>query len=105
MGSRERQRRKFKIRLPTNSKLVLILASLLASIFLAAQLHCCVDLNSQTMDSHACPVCCTVGAAIATCALILAITPAINRLEILLFVPPFLLVIFRTVTPRAPPLA
>lgn len=76
----------------------------LAAIFLAAQLHCCIDLNSRTMDSHACPVCHTAGAAIATIAVIFVASRAMQRLEILPTLPPALLVAFRNLTPRAPPL-
>jgi hypothetical protein len=95
----------FGSKLPTKSKRIYVLAVVLAAMFLAAQLHCCVDLNSRAADSHACPVCHTVGAAIAACAVIIATALAIQRLEILISLPPLLLVIFRNITLRAPPVA
>jgi len=56
--------------LPANSNRVYVLALLLAAAFFAAQLHGCIDLNPGIMGSHPCPVCYTLGAAIATCAFI-----------------------------------
>jgi hypothetical protein len=91
--------------LPDNSKRLFVLALLLAALFFAAQLHCCFDLNSSPADSHACPVCHTLGAAIATGVVILAIAGAIRRLEILHSLPPQLSLSFRNITPRAPPVA
>jgi hypothetical protein len=85
------------------SKPFYFLALFLATVFLAAQLHCCIDLNSRTMDSHACPVCHTGGAAIATSAVIFVASRAMQRLEILPTLRPALLVIFRNLIPRAPP--
>jgi hypothetical protein len=88
--------------LPVNSKRFYVLA-VLAAIFFAAQLHCCFDLNSSPVDSHICPVCHTLGAAIATCAVIIAVAGAPRRLEILHSLPPLLSLSFRNITPRAPP--
>ena len=87
----------------TSSKRIYVLALLLAAIFLVAQLHCCVDLNARVMDTHVCPVCHTLGAAIATCAVLIAMAGAIQRLEIFISLQPLLPVIFRNITPRAPP--
>jgi len=95
--------RKFGNKLSTKSTGICLLALFLAAIFFAAQLHCCVDLNSSTMDSHACPVCHSVGAAIGACAAIIAMALAIHRLEILFSLPPLFLLNFRNITPRAPP--
>src|SRR5271170_8139909 len=89
--------------LVAHSKQVFVVALLLATIFVAAQLHCCVDLNSTSADSHACPFCSTVGAAIATGAMILGITPALRRLEISYSFPALLHTTSRNTTPRAPP--
>lgn len=89
--------------LPVNSKRFYVLALLLAAIFFAAQLHCCFDLSSSPVDSHICPVCHTLGAAIATCAVIVAVAGSPRRLEILRSLPPLLLLSFRNITPRAPP--
>lgn len=97
--------RKFGNELPTRSTGICVLALILAAIFLAGQLHCCVDLNSSAMDSHACPVCHSVGAAIAACAAIISMALAIHRLEILFSLPPLFLLDFRNITPRAPPAA
>jgi len=89
--------------MPEKSKKLLGLALLLGSILFAAQLHCCVDLNSRTLDSHVCPICSATGTAIATPSPIFEMAPSINRLEIsgpLIAVP---LVIPRNIAPRAPP--
>ena len=91
--------------MPGKTKRIYFLALLFGGIFLAAQLHCCVDLNSKTVDSHVCPICSTVGTAIATPSLIMAMAPAINRLEVFGLLAPVLVVVFRNVTPRAPPAA
>lgn len=85
------------------SKQAKILALLLGIIFLVAQLHCCVDLNSRTVDSHVCPICSATGAAIATASLILAMVPAINRLVIFVMTTTVPVVVLRSVGPRAPP--
>jgi hypothetical protein len=90
------------------SKRLFVLALLLAVLFFAAQLHCvhcCFDLDSSPADSHGCPACHTMGAAIATGAAILAIAGAIRRLEVLPSLPPQLSLSFRNITPRAPPVA
>ncbi len=91
--------------LPANSNRFYVLALLLAAIFFAAQLHCCFDLNSSPVDSHICPVCHTLAAAIATCAVIIAVAGSLHRLEILHSLPPLLSLSFRNITPRAPPVA
>ena len=82
--------REFGKRLATNSKRIFVFALILAAFFLAAQLHryYCVDLNSGTFDSHPCPVCHVVGAAIAACALVFALGGSVHRLEILTYLPP-----------------
>jgi hypothetical protein len=85
------------------TKRVYFLALLLGIVFLAAQLHCCVDLNSRTVDSHVCPICSTAGTAIATPSLMLAMAPAINRLEVYGVVATVPVVVLRDVAPRAPP--
>jgi hypothetical protein len=91
--------------MPGNSKRVYLLAVLLACLFLAAQLHCCADLCSNIVDSHACPICSTVGSAIATPSLIITALPAINRLEVLGPMAVVLVVVSRSAVPRAPPAA
>lgn len=88
-----------------NSKKVQFLALLLGIIFLAAQLHCCVDFNSRTVDSHVCPICSATAAAIATACLIIAMVPAINRLEIFVVTATIPVVVLRNIGPRAPPAA
>ena len=85
------------------TKLPLLLGALLASVLFGAQLHCCLDLNSQTLDSHVCPVCSAAGSAILTSAVHVEMAPAVNRLEefrVLAVVP---LVAPRSIAPRAPP--
>jgi hypothetical protein len=89
--------------MPGKTQRIYFLALLLAAIFFAAQLHCCVGLNSTSMDSHACPICSTAGIAVATPSLLLALVPAVNRLE----APPVIAIVSvvapRSVAPRAPP--
>ncbi len=91
--------------MPGKPRYVYFLALLLAGIFLAAQLHCCVDLNSSSLDSHACPICSTAGIAVATPALTLALVPATNRLEAPAIIAVVSIVVFRNVAPRAPPVS
>jgi len=88
-----------------HSKRVHFLALLLGVVFLAAQLHCCVDLNSRPLDSHVCPICSAAGAAIATPSLTIATVPAINRLEVFVVTATVPVVVPRNVGPRAPPSA
>jgi uncharacterized membrane protein YesL len=97
--------RKFESRLPNKTKRLYFLVLLFGGIFLAAQMHCCVDLYFGTTVSHACPVCFTVGAVIVTPSLILVILPVINRLEVFELLAPVLLVGFRSLATRAPPAA
>jgi hypothetical protein len=85
------------------SKQFFCLTLLLGSLLVAAQLHCCVDLNSRSLDSHVCPICSVAGTAVPTPSLIVEMAPAINRLEVsgvTVFVP---LVVLRSIVPRAPP--
>lgn len=91
--------------MPSESKKVYFLFLLLGATLLMAQLHCCVDLNSRTIDSHVCPICSAAGTAVPTASLIVEMAPAINRLEVagvVVFVP---LVVPRSIAPRAPPAA
>jgi hypothetical protein len=89
--------------MPAKTKRVYVLALLLGVVFLAAQLHCCLELNSGTLDSHLCPICSTTGSAVAAPSLTMAMVPAINRLEVLPVVATVLVVVLRNITPRAPP--
>jgi len=57
------------------------------------------------MDSRVCPICSTAGVAIATPSLIMAIVPAINRLEVFGVMATVPVVVLRSVAPRAPPAA
>jgi hypothetical protein len=86
-----------------NSKRVFFLALLLGAVFLAAQFHSCVDLGPGTLGSHVCPVCSATGIAIATTSPIIAIVPAVNRLEVFTVTPAVPVVVFRSIAPRAPP--
>jgi hypothetical protein len=91
--------------MPAKSKRFLFVALLLAGIFLAGQLHCCVDLSSRSLDSHVCPICSATGTAVTTPSLVVEMAPAINRLEltgVVVFVP---VVAPRSIAPRAPPAA
>ena len=85
-------------------KLAFLLAALLAGVVFGAQLHCCLDLSSQSIDSHVCPICSVAGAAIVTSSLTMETAPGINRLED--FSLPVLVssAVPRDIAPRAPPL-
>ena len=85
-------------------KLAFLLAALLAGVVFGAQLHCCLDLSSQSIDSHVCPICSVAGAAIVTSSLTMETAPGINRLED--FFLPVLVssAVPRDIAPRAPPL-
>jgi len=87
------------------SKQFFCLALLIGSILFAAQLHCCVDLNSPSLDSHVCPICSAAGTAVPTPSLVVEMPPVINRLEasgVIVSVP---VVVLRSIAPRAPPAA
>lgn len=87
------------------SKLGFLLAALLASVLFGAQLHCCLDLSSQSMDSHVCPICSVAGAAIVTSSLTIEMAPAINRLEDFSAPAIVSVIVPRDIAPRAPPLS
>ena len=89
--------------MPEKSKRFFFLALLLGGILLVAQLHCCVDLNSRSLDSHVCPICSAAGAAVPTPSLIVEMAPAINRLEVSGVTVSVALVVPRSIAPRAPP--
>ena len=89
--------------MPGKTKRIYFLTLLLGVVFLAAKLHCCVELNSRTMDSHVCPICSSAGTALAPPSLIMAMVPAINRLEVVSVMPTVLVVVLCNVTLRAPP--
>jgi hypothetical protein len=80
-----------------------ILALLLGMVFLGAQFHFCADLTTTPSASHICPVCSTVGSAVATQSPSIAVVPFVNRLEL----PPLLVslgsAVPRATSPRAPP--
>jgi hypothetical protein len=87
------------------SKRIYFLVLLLGMVFLAAQLHCCLELNSRTMDSHFCPICSTAGSVIVTPSTDITIIPSVDRVEsagVTIAVPP---VVLRSIAPRAPPIA
>jgi hypothetical protein len=85
------------------SKQFFCLTLLLGSLLVAAQLHCCVDLNSRSLDSHVCPICSVAGTAVPTPSLIVEMAPAINRLEVSGVTVFVSLVVLRSIAPRAPP--
>jgi len=89
--------------MPEKSKRILFLALLFGGILLAAQVHCCVDLNSRSLDSHVCPICSAAGTAVPTPSLIVEMAPAVNRLEVSGVVITVPLVVPRNIAPRAPP--
>lgn len=89
----------------SRSKIDFLLAALLASVLFGAQLHCCLDLSCQSIDSPVCPICSVAGAAIVTSALTIEMAPAIDRLED--FSAPVVVSaeVPRDIAPRAPPLS
>jgi hypothetical protein len=91
--------------MPGKTRRIYFLAMLLCTVFLAAQLHCCVELHSSTLDSHICPICSTAGIAIATPSLTMAMAPAVNRLETIPVMAALSVVVSRLIAPRAPPAA
>ena len=82
-----------------------VVAILLGIIFLAAQMHCCVDINSGVMSSHICPICSAAGSAVATPAVTMTMVPAVNRLEVVGIATAVPVVELRNVSSRAPPLS
>jgi len=91
--------------MPGKAKRVYFLALLLVAVVVAAQLHCCVELNSSTLDSHVCPICSSAGAAIAPSAMNMAMVPAMHRLEVSATTAMVCVVVLRNTSPRAPPAA
>jgi hypothetical protein len=89
----------------SESKQAYFLFLLLGAILLAAQLHCCVDVNSRTIDSHVCPICSAAGTAVTTPSLIVRMAPAINRLEVSGVAVSVPVVVPRSIAPRGPPAA
>lgn len=85
------------------SELTLLLAMILASLLFGAQLHCCVDLSSQSLDSHVCPICSAAGSAIVAATPAIEMAPAINRLEEFGVVIAIPLVVPQGIAPRGPP--
>ena len=86
-------------------KLVFLVATLIAGVLFGAQLHCCLDLSSQSIDSHVCPICSIAGAALVTSSLTIEMAPAINRLEDFSAPAVVSAEVPRDIAPRAPPLA
>lgn len=91
--------------MPGEAKRIYFLAFLLVAVVVAAQLHCCVELNSNTLDSHVCPICSSAGVAIAAPAVNMAIVPASHWLEVSSATPSISVVVLRNTAPRAPPAA
>jgi len=82
---------------------VRIVALLLGIIFLGAQFHFCADMSASPSATHFCPVCSTVGSAVATQSPTVAIIPATHRLEVVSLVLSVSSAFPRAVSPRAPP--
>jgi hypothetical protein len=91
--------------MPHKSKCVYFMVLLLGIVFLAAQLHCCLELNSRTMDSHFCPICSAAGAVISAPSPIVAIVPAIDRVEMAGITVTVPTVVLRSIAPRPPPVS
>lgn len=91
--------------MPNRPTRAYVLAILLGIIFLAAQMHCCVDMNSGVMSSHICPICSAAGSAVATPTVMMATLHATSRLEDTGTVRTVPIIEMRNVSPRAPPLS
>jgi hypothetical protein len=89
--------------MPKVSTRALLLATILASLLIGAQLHCCVELNSQSLDSHVCPICSAGGSAIVAATPAIEMAPAVNRLEEFGVVIALPLVVPQGIAPRGPP--
>ncbi|HKV26146.1 MAG TPA: hypothetical protein VJN93_16240 [Candidatus Acidoferrum sp.] len=86
-----------------NPKWLRIAAVLLGIIFLAAQFHFCADLNAGPGGSHPCQLCSAAASAVAAQTLNLSIIPVISRIEFSVPVLSSSVLLFRTISPRAPP--
>ncbi len=82
-----------------------MLALLLAVIFLGAQFHYCVDLNSGPDSSHVCPVCSAATTIIAVQLPSIAFVPVSNDLELASPPLPAAADLQRSLASRAPPAA
>jgi hypothetical protein len=91
--------------MPEKSKQFFYLTLILGSILFAAQMHCCVDVNSRSPDSHVCPICSATGTAITTPSPMAEMIPSSNHFEISGVVVSVPLVAPRNIAPRAPPAA
>ncbi|HET7106015.1 MAG TPA: hypothetical protein VFI38_04335 [Candidatus Acidoferrum sp.] len=89
--------------MPAKSKRFFFVALLLGGLLLAGQLHCCVDLNSRSLDSHVCPICSAAGTALPTPSLVVEMAPSVDRVEVSGVVVSVPLVVPRSIAPRAPP--
>jgi hypothetical protein len=76
---------------------------LLAILFLAGEFHLCADTTSSGYNSHICPFCATVGSAIFTPALSVAMIPVLGKLEVAAVAFELSVEVARTTSPRAPP--
>ena len=86
-----------------NMSRIRILTLLLGVLFLAAQFHYCADVTSGPSSSHVCPLCSTVGSAVATPPTSLAIVRVVTRLEIPAVTAAVSLSLPRFTSTRAPP--
>ena len=82
---------------------VRLVALLLGIIFLGAQFHFCTDLSASPSATHFCPVCSTVGSAVAAESPTVALIPATRRLEVVSLVLTVSSAFPIAVSPRAPP--
>jgi hypothetical protein len=89
--------------MPSNKKILCILALVLGVTFLAAQLHYCVDLSSEASSTHFCPICSATGHAITTTSPDVAATPTVYQLELSSSEKSAIATNFREVAPRGPP--
>jgi hypothetical protein len=89
--------------MPRSLPAIRLFGLLLAIIFLGAQLHFCADLTGAPSNTHICPVCSAVGAAVMTRSLGINLVCVINPLEMRALAVANFPEIPRGTSPRAPP--
>jgi hypothetical protein len=90
--------------MPRKTYQACLLALLLVAIVLAAQCHCCGELNSQILVSHVCPICSTVSSLVVTQSPGITLVPALTWVTLVPLVVFDLSATPHTTSPRAPPL-
>jgi hypothetical protein len=89
--------------MPGKTHYLRFLALLFGVFFLTAQFHYCAEITPGSTGSHICPLCSTVGSAIAPQAMSMPVVPVINRREVVAGIAVVFLVLPHAISPRAPP--